>query len=95
VPALEEITKSPVASIIAKFGEMVLLTHRPRSADVVALTFCRPLVMRKADYDRPAPVFAPIKSMLGEQFDGLAKPAQLMATDRTSFHRVQQSGKPR
>jgi transposase len=36
----------------AFFGEMALLTHRPRSADVVALTFCRLLVLRKADFEK-------------------------------------------
>jgi CPA1 family monovalent cation:H+ antiporter len=34
------------------FGEMALLTHQPRGADVVALTFCRLLVLRKADFDK-------------------------------------------
>jgi monovalent cation:H+ antiporter, CPA1 family len=36
----------------AFFGEMALLTHRPRSADVMALTFCRLLVLRKADFEK-------------------------------------------
>jgi len=36
----------------AFFGEMALLNHRPRSADVVALTFCRLLVLRKADFEK-------------------------------------------
>jgi monovalent cation:H+ antiporter, CPA1 family len=34
------------------FGEMALLTGRPRVADVVALTYCRLLVLRKLDFDR-------------------------------------------
>ena len=34
------------------FGEMALLTGRPRQADVVALTYCRLLVLRKADFER-------------------------------------------
>ena len=34
------------------FGEMALLTGAPRQADVIALTFCRLLVLRKADFDR-------------------------------------------
>ena len=34
------------------FGEMGLLTHQPRRADVVALTFCRLLMLRKADFDQ-------------------------------------------
>jgi len=34
------------------FGEMALVTGRPRQADVVALTYCRLLVLRKADFDR-------------------------------------------
>ncbi|MBV9430214.1 MAG: cation:proton antiporter [Hyphomicrobiales bacterium] len=34
------------------FGEMALLTGRKRQADVVALTYCRLLVLRKADFDR-------------------------------------------
>ena len=34
------------------FGEMALLSGRPRRADVVSLTFCRLLVLRKADFDR-------------------------------------------
>jgi CPA1 family monovalent cation:H+ antiporter len=34
------------------FGEMALLTQQPRLADVVALTFCRLLVLRKADFER-------------------------------------------
>ena len=33
------------------FGELALLTGRPRQADVVALTFCRLLALRKADFD--------------------------------------------
>ena len=34
------------------FGEMALLTGGRRQADVVALTYCRLLVLRKADFDR-------------------------------------------
>jgi monovalent cation:H+ antiporter, CPA1 family len=34
------------------FGEMALLTGAPRQADVRALTYCRILVLRKADFDR-------------------------------------------
>ena len=34
------------------FGEMSLLTGEPRQADVRALTYCRLLVLRKADFDR-------------------------------------------
>lgn len=34
------------------FGEMALLTQQPRRADVVALTFCRLLVLRKADFEQ-------------------------------------------
>ena len=34
------------------FGEMSLLTGQPRQADVVALSYCRLLVLRKADFDR-------------------------------------------
>jgi CPA1 family monovalent cation:H+ antiporter len=34
------------------FGEMALLAGRPRQADVVALTYCRLLVLRKADLER-------------------------------------------
>jgi monovalent cation:H+ antiporter, CPA1 family len=34
------------------FGEMALLTGAPRQADVRALTFCRLLVLRRADFDR-------------------------------------------
>ena len=34
------------------FGEMALLTGRPRQAGVVALSYCRLLVLRKADFDR-------------------------------------------
>jgi len=34
------------------FGEMALLTRQPRLADVVALTFCRLLVLRKTDFDK-------------------------------------------
>jgi len=34
------------------FGEMALLSGRPRQADVVALTFCQLLVLRKADFER-------------------------------------------
>jgi CPA1 family monovalent cation:H+ antiporter len=34
------------------FGEMALLTGRPRQADVVSLTYCRLLVLRKADFER-------------------------------------------
>ncbi len=33
------------------FGEMALLTGAPRQADVRALTYCRLLVLRKADFD--------------------------------------------
>jgi CRP-like cAMP-binding protein len=34
------------------FGEMALLTGARRQADVRALTYCRLLVLRKADFDR-------------------------------------------
>ena len=34
------------------FGEMALLTGRLRQADVVALTYCQLLVLRRADFDR-------------------------------------------
>ncbi len=34
------------------FGEMGLLTQQPRRADVVALTFCRLLMLRKADFEQ-------------------------------------------
>ena len=34
------------------FGEMALLSGRPRQADVFALTYCRLLVLRKADFER-------------------------------------------
>jgi len=34
------------------FGEMALLTGQPRQADVVALSYCRLLALRKADFDR-------------------------------------------
>ena len=34
------------------FGEMALLTGQPRLADVVALTYCRLLVLRKLDFDQ-------------------------------------------
>ena len=33
------------------FGELALLTGRPRQADVVALTFCRLLTLRRADFE--------------------------------------------
>jgi monovalent cation:H+ antiporter, CPA1 family len=34
------------------FGEMALLTGRRRQADVVALTYCRLLALRKGDFER-------------------------------------------
>ncbi len=34
------------------FGEMALLSGRPRQSDVTALTYCRLLVLRKADFER-------------------------------------------
>jgi len=34
------------------FGEMALLTHQPRRADVVALTYCRLLVLGKTDFEK-------------------------------------------
>lgn len=34
------------------FGEMALLTNQPRRADVVALTFCRLLVLSRADFEK-------------------------------------------
>jgi Na+:H+ antiporter len=34
------------------FGEMAMLTGQPRRADVVSLTYCRLLVLRKADFER-------------------------------------------
>ena len=33
------------------FGELALLTGRPRQADVVALTYCRLLALRKVDFE--------------------------------------------
>jgi Na+:H+ antiporter len=34
------------------FGEMAMLTGQPRRAEVVSLTYCRLLVLRKADFER-------------------------------------------
>ena len=34
------------------FGELALLTGAPRQADVRALTYCRLLILRKAEFDR-------------------------------------------
>jgi len=34
------------------FGEMALLTNQPRRADVVAMTFCRLLVLSRADFEK-------------------------------------------
>jgi len=34
------------------FGEMALLSGQRRNADIVALTYCRLLVLRKSDFDR-------------------------------------------
>ncbi len=34
------------------FGEMALLSRQRRNADIVALTYCRLLVLRKSDFDR-------------------------------------------
>jgi len=34
------------------FGEMALLSGQPRQADITALTYCRLLVLRKADFER-------------------------------------------
>jgi Na+:H+ antiporter len=34
------------------FGEMALLTHQPRRADVVALTYCRLLELGKTDFEK-------------------------------------------
>jgi CRP-like cAMP-binding protein len=34
------------------FAEMALLTGRRRQADVVALTYCRLLALRKGDFER-------------------------------------------
>jgi len=34
------------------FGELALLSGRPRQSDVVALTYCRFLVLRRADFER-------------------------------------------
>ena len=34
------------------FGEMALLSGRPRRADIVALTYCRLLALRKTDFER-------------------------------------------
>ncbi len=34
------------------FGEIALLSGRPRQADVVALTYCQLLVLRKVDFER-------------------------------------------
>jgi CPA1 family monovalent cation:H+ antiporter len=34
------------------FGEMALLSGQPRRADVVSLTYCRLLLLRRSDYER-------------------------------------------
>jgi CPA1 family monovalent cation:H+ antiporter len=34
------------------FGEMSLLSGRPRQSDVVALTYCQLLVLRRSDFER-------------------------------------------
>jgi len=33
------------------FGELALLSGRPRQADVVALTYCQFLVLRRTDFE--------------------------------------------
>jgi len=33
------------------FGEMALVLHQPRGADVVALTYCQLLVLERSDFD--------------------------------------------
>jgi CPA1 family monovalent cation:H+ antiporter len=34
------------------FGEMALLSGRPRQADIVALTYCQLLILRRSDLER-------------------------------------------
>jgi CPA1 family monovalent cation:H+ antiporter len=34
------------------FGEMALVMHQPRNADVVALGYCHMLVLRERDFER-------------------------------------------
>ena len=34
------------------FGEMALLSGQPRQADIKALTYCRLLILRKADFEQ-------------------------------------------
>jgi CRP-like cAMP-binding protein len=36
----------------AFFGEMALLSGRPRQADVVAVTYCQLLVLRQSDFEQ-------------------------------------------
>ena len=54
------------------FGELALLTGQPRQADVVALTYCRLLVLSKADFERFL----------------VANPAARQAINRVAYARV-------
>jgi CPA1 family monovalent cation:H+ antiporter len=46
------------------FGEMALLSGRPRRADVVALTYCQFLVLRRSDFDRFMQENPEVRSMI-------------------------------
>jgi len=56
------------------FGEMALLSGRPRQADITALTYCRLLVLRKTDFER----FMATNPEARAAIDRIAQARQLM-----------------
>jgi CPA1 family monovalent cation:H+ antiporter len=59
------------------FGEMALLTGGRRTADVVALTYCRLLVLRKGDFER----FVATNPEAAAVIDGIAQARIAMNRD--------------
>jgi CPA1 family monovalent cation:H+ antiporter len=59
------------------FGEMALLSGRPRQADITALTYCRLLVLRKTDFER----FVAANPEASAAIDRIAQARHLMNQD--------------
>jgi monovalent cation:H+ antiporter, CPA1 family len=65
------------------FGELALLTGRVRQADIVALSYCQLLVLRKTEFDR----FLKENPSVRDEINRVAEArlaANLDATERTA-----------
>jgi CPA1 family monovalent cation:H+ antiporter len=70
------------------FGEMALLSGRPRQADVVALTYCRLLELRKTDFERFLAANPEAKAAIGRIVE------ERLSMNRQSGNRAAESVSP-